>query len=218
MQAKIILIIKSIVFVFLFLLIFTSLPAKDNKNKIKYPNYYTLRILLPTSLLERESIYSMGIQFKYHRIGIELEFGRILGLNSYSQNGPLYEAKTKGNRARINLKYYIHSFKFNDKSEFHIYSSFMPSLKKVKYKMNRWVYDSLTTNNTYQYAESHIPVEYSSKSLCLNALIGNEIFISHFNVDFYVGAGTKMYDINIPNSAPAYFEPYSRPKKRWNLL
>jgi hypothetical protein len=187
--------------------------AQEKYKKDVHPNYLSFRGLFPISLLERESIFSMGLQLKYYRIGIEVEYGRILGLNSYRQAGPIFEDKTSGSRTRVNLKYYFYSLPFQDKVDFHFYTSIMPSIKSVKYKMIWWSYDSLISNNTYQMAQSDIAVNYSSKSLCINLLFGNEFFISLVNIDYYIGVGIKFYDINIPNSVPSYFEPFSRPQK-----
>ena len=188
---------------------FSTYSKVANKSQ---SNYISLRGLLPISLLERDAIYSLGVQLKYNKLGFEVEYGRVFALNSYSQGGQLFDDKTQGDRIRINFKYYFYSLPFTDRIDYHFYVSLMPTIKQVNYKMNWWSYDSSAANNTIYYAESHEPVNYTSKSIALNLLLGNEFYFSFLNVDYYVGVGLKSFDINIPNTAPKYFEPFSNPK------
>lgn len=173
-------------------------------------NYLSFRGAFPISLLEFESIYSLSVHLKYNNFRLELERGQILRYNSYSQSEPDFEAKAGGGRTRLILKYYIYNFPKTDKANFHFYTSIMPSFKNVKYKMVWWSYDSIDINNKHHYAESSIPVTYTTKSLSLNLLFGNEFYISNLNIDYYGGVGIKFFDINIPSSTPIYYEPISR--------
>ncbi len=194
----------------IFMLFIFRIGAMAKGSKVESYNYLSIRGSLPTSLLEFESIYSFSLQLKHKNIGIELEHGQILGFNRYLQSSPSFKTKTNGGRTRVNLKYYFYNLPDDNLVRFHFYTSIMPSFKSVKYRMKWWSYDSLGNNNSTYQTDSHIPVTFTTKSLSLNLLFGNEFYFSFLNVDYYGGVGIKFFDINIPSSAPSYFEPISR--------
>ena len=180
--------------------------------------------MFPTSALAKEAIFGIGVQKKYKHVGLEVEYGRTWFLWAFwdeaSYGGELFKAKTRGNRIRLNLKYYLFELSNNTNTDFWGYISLMPSYSKVRYNMSFWRYDSTGATVTSRYNNrSSIPVKYNSTNLNLNILIGNEFFFNHrLNIDYYTGFGIKFYKINLPNETPTYFQPYSKPNKSGNYL
>jgi hypothetical protein len=211
-------------FKLLMLLLILSNLGYAQINTKNRQNYLSLKSLFPTSALEKEALFGIGIQKKYNQVGIEVEYGRIFFLWGFWDEaiygGEVFEAKIRGNRIRLNLKYYLFEKSNNINTDFLGYLSLMPSFSKVKYNMSFWRYDSTGGMNTSQYSDSsYIPVRYNSTNLNLNILIGNEFFYNNrLNIDYYTGIGIKFYKINLPNDTPSYFQPFSKPNKSGNYL
>ena len=122
------------------LLLFLSHLGYAQINTRNRKNYLSLKSLFPTSALEKEALFGIGIQKKYKQIGIEVEYGKIFLLwgfwDEVIYGGEVFEAKTRGNRIRLNLKYYLFEKSNNINTDFLGYLSLMPSFSKVKYNMS----------------------------------------------------------------------------------